>query len=143
MKRKFLYAVLPVLSVGLLGAGIASAHGMFGGMMTGATPEEIALHQNVMFEQDAQILGVSVDEIKEAWASGKTVRDLAKEKGISDEHLQTKMKEARTAQLKAQLQTLVDKGVITQAQADKRLTAMQTRFENGKGLMGGRGHHGR
>ena len=62
---------------------------------------------------------------------------LAKEKGISQTDLQTKMKAARDAQMKAELQTLVTKGVITQVQADARYTYMTTK--TGKGM---RGHHG-
>jgi len=43
------------------------------------------------------------------------------------------MKDARAQQLKAQMQALVDKGVITQAQADQRLQWMQNKTQNTKG----------
>jgi len=48
------------------------------------------------------------------------------------------MKDAATADLKAKLQALVDKGVITQTQADQRLAAMQNMAQNAKGGMGRR-----
>jgi hypothetical protein len=50
------------------------------------------------------------------------------------------MQAARTAEMKTQLQNLVTKGVITQAQADKRLATMQTKSANKKDSK--RGGHG-
>jgi len=95
-----------------------------------------------MFDNEAQILGISVDEVKNAWAQGKTMMQLAQEKGITEAQLQAKIKDARTAQLKIQLQTLVSSGVITQAQADQRLAYMQSQQTNVKGKLGGRRHGG-
>ena len=85
-----------------------------------------------MFQQEAQILGIGVDELKEDWASGKTIRQIMEEKGITQEQVQARMKELQTQQMKTFLQALVDKGVITQAQADKRLEIMQNQLQNGK-----------
>ncbi len=67
---------------------------------------------------------------------------LAQDKGITQVQLQTKVKDARTQQLKTQLQALVDKRVITQAQADQRLSYLQTLKTNVKGKAGGRRHMG-
>ena len=50
------------------------------------------------------------------------------------------MKDLRTQELKTHLQTLVSKGVITQAQADARLKAMENmsaKAKAGKGMRGG------
>ncbi len=59
------------------------------------------------------------------------------EKGITEEQVQTRMKELQAEQMKSFLQALVDKGVITQAQADKRLGVMQNQLQNGRmGKMG-------
>lgn len=128
-KKLFTYALLPMLGLGILGAGTASAHGFF---MMNAAPEEIASRQQAMFEANAKLLGVSVDDVKNAWASGKTLRELAEEKGITEEQLKQKVKDARLLELKSQLQTLVEKGVITQAQADQRLQVMQKNVSDGK-----------
>jgi len=131
-KKLFAYALALTLGVGALGtASVASAHGFFGMMGSQATPEEIASRHQSMFQAQANLLGVSVDEVKAAWAQGKTMLDLAKEKGISEETLQTKMKAQRTEQVKTQLQNLVSKGVITQAQADQRLQFMQSNQPQG------------
>jgi ribosomal protein L19E len=57
--------------------------------------------------------------------------------------LQQKIKDARLAQIKTQLQALVDKGVITQSQADKRLATVQAKKANVKGYKMGKRHgHG-
>lgn len=140
MKKKILmYAIIPALGFSaLIGVGAASAHGFFG-MFNNLTPEQIGTQQQTMFQQQADILGISVDDVKNAWAEGKSLKTLAEEKGITQEQLQAKMKEARLQQMKSNLQILVSQGVITQAQADKRLQFMQNESANGKG---GRGHGG-
>ena len=136
-KKLLAYAVLPVLSMGLFTALPAAASGLFG-MGNSATPDEIASHHQSMFQEQASLIGATVDEVKNAWADGKNFLDLAKEKGVTEEQLKTKMQAARTAHLKTQLKTLLEKGIITQAQADKRLTAMQNKAEKMHGQMGKR-----
>lgn len=128
-----------VMSLAALGALSASAMGM--GHMSNVTPDEIATRQTTMFTEQASLIGASVDEVKEAWASGKDLRTLAQEKGITEEQMQTKMKAKRDEQMKTQLATLVSKGVITQAQADKRLATMQSQAttKKGEGKRGGKG----
>ncbi len=141
MKRKiFIYSIFPTLGLaGVLLANVASAHGFFGGFGFGnATPDQIATQQQTMFQNQAAILGLGIDDVKNAWAEGKTMKQLMDEKGITQDQVQARMKDARLAQLKSQLQTLVDKGIITQAQSDKRLAAMQNQIQNGMG----RGHKG-
>lgn len=136
MKRKLgMYAFLPAIGLSLIGTGVASAHGMFGGPF-GGTPEEIATRQTVMFEQEAKLLGITVAEIKQAWAEGKNPQQIAQEKGIKQEDIAARLKEAAIQKTKDQLKTLVEKGVITQAQADQRLKTLQTKVEHGKGLKG-------
>lgn len=141
MKKKYLiYTILPVIAFAVLGAGIVSAHGWFGGLGN-ISPNEIASRQQTMFQNEAQILGISVDEIKNAWAEGKTLKQIMEEKGISQEQVQTRMKEFQLQQMKSYLEALVGQGVITQAQADRRLQVMQERLESGKTGKMGRGFH--
>ncbi len=143
MKNKILaYAIFPMLGLGIIGMNAASAHGLFGGFggMASLTPDQIATRQQDMFQKEASLLGVSVDIIKNGWAEGKNIVQIAEEQGITKEQLQQKMKEAQTAQLKTQLQALVDKGIITPAQMDKRLQFVNQQAANGKlgrGFMGG------
>lgn len=139
MKRKYWnYLAASFVGVGLLGTGVASACG-FGFGSWGAsslTPDEIITRQQTAFEQQAQILGLSVDEIKAAWAEGKTMKEIMEEKGISQDAVQQRIQDQQAQQLKTQLQTLVDRGVITQEQADQRLQFMQNQLQNGSGKRG-------
>ncbi len=147
-KKKLLaYSILPVLGLGILGASSVSAHGLGGfggfGLMGGAqlSADEIATHQQTMFTEQANLLGIDVSKVKDAWAQGKSLKDLAVENNISEAQLKEKMKTAHIAQMKSRLQTLVEKGIITQAQADQRLTTMQKMAERGREGRGPRGMH--
>jgi hypothetical protein len=138
-------SIAGMLSLAALGATSTFAMGM-GGMNT-VTPDEMANRKTSMFTEHASMLGVSVDDVKNAWAEGKSFENFATEKGITKEQLQAKMKAKRDEMVKIQLATLVSKGVITQAQADKRLATMASQKANGKlskhggrgGMMGGLG----
>lgn len=142
-KTKLLkFAAVPVLAFSLMGAATTSAHGLFGFMAANATPDEIATDQTDAFNRESEILGLSVDDIKNAWAEGKDLRTLAQEKGISDDAIQAKMKELRTAEINARLKTLVEKGVITQTQADTRLAFEKKMLEEGPGRGFRGGHRG-
>jgi hypothetical protein len=136
-------AIFPALALVLMGASSASAHGMFGfGGMNNLTPDQIVTNQQSKFQEQANLLGISVDEVKNAWASGKSMQTLATEKGLTKEQLQQKMQDLRKQQVSAQIKVLVDKGVITQAQADQRLASiekMQANKKAGKGFGHGKG----
>lgn len=132
------YTMIPaLLGLGFIGVNSASAHGMFGGFngfgglggwhMFGSnlSNDEIASRYQTMFQKEADLLGINVNDVKAAWAEGKSFQQLANEKGITNEQLAQKLKDAHLAQIKAQLQSLVSKGIITQAQADQRLKLMQ------------------
>lgn len=134
-KKLFVYAGLPLATLGLIGASQASAHGMFG-FGSQATPEQKAQVQTQIFQNQANLLGVSVDEVKNAWASGKGLKDLATEKGITEDQLKEKIKAQRESEIKQNLQDLVNQGVITQAQADQRLQFMQNNQNSFKGMRG-------
>ena len=130
-------AVFPALALILMGAGTASARGMFGiGGASNQTPEQTAVSQQSRFQAQANLLGISVDEVKNAWASGKTLQELATEKGVTKEQLQQKKQDLQKQHISEQLKVLVEKGVITQAQADQKLASIvkfQATKKNGKG----------
>lgn len=126
------FAVAGIIGTSILGTGLASASGFRGGFMN-QTPDEMASSLQKRFESEANLLGISVADIKEAWANGVSLQKLAEQKGISKETLQAKMKELRKTEMKTFLSSLVSKGVITQAQADKKLALI----ESGKGFMNG------
>ncbi len=143
MRNKIIaYAFIPaVFSFGLLGTTIASAHGLFGSNPI-LTPEQLSQRQQTMFENEAKILGISVADVKEAWADGKTFKQIIAEKGLSEADIKTRMQAERDTQMKEQLSQLVAKGTITQAQADRRLKAMQTKMTAGKGSLSGKMNRG-
>jgi len=128
-KKLAAYIIVPALALSFLGVGIASAHGWFG--FDNATPEEIATRQESMFEHKADILGLSVDQIKDFWAEGKTFQEIIEESGITEEEIKDRMRELKQTRLEERLQTLVDQGVITQSQADRRLESINERIESG------------
>ncbi len=138
MKSKILaYAFIPaVLSFGLLGTSLVSAHGLFGGVGNSLTPDQIATRQQNAFTEEATVLGISVDEVKAEWAQGKTFKQIITDKNLNQNDIQARMQAARQAQMKTQLQTLVDKGIITQAQANARLAFMTSKLASGKGHRG-------
>lgn len=144
MKKKYVLSVGLAVATLAASASVASAHGWGLGMAKKATPEEIVQHQTDMFQRHADILGISVAEIKDAWAKGQTVQEIAKAKGLSETQLKEKVHAARKADLTAQLKVLVEKGVITQTQADQRLKTIEARMgekaKQGKGGFRGSRH---
>jgi len=139
MKNKVAVGLVAMVAVVAAGALSVSA---FGGApwMQGATPEQVAKFQEEQFGHQAEFLGISVDKVKAAWASGKNMQELAKENGIDEDALHEKMKSERQERMQEHLKTLVSQGVITQAQADQRLSTIADR-EPGEGRGQGMGMH--
>ncbi len=138
MNKKTLLKTALIPSIGMAILSITSASAMMFGP-TNISADELATRQASMFQQQAEIIGVSVDEVKAAWASGKDLKTLASEKGISMDTIKQKMETKRLEAQKATLATLVQKGVITQAQADQRIATMNQKAASGKK---GEGRHG-
>ncbi|MBI2888652.1 MAG: hypothetical protein HYY10_01885 [Candidatus Liptonbacteria bacterium] len=136
MKKFIVYAFFPAIAAGFLGAGVASAHGFGFGFGSTLAPDEVVSRHQAMFQSEATLLGISVDDVKRGWAEGKNMFQIAADRGITKERLQQKLQDARTAQMKLHLQALVNKGVITQAQADQRLKFMEGRPHGGMNMMG-------
>lgn len=143
MKKKYvMYGLLPAFALALGVGGAASARGMFGFGLNNLTPEQMVTQQQTMFQRHADLLGISVEEAKNAWAEGKPIQQLANERGISPDQLRLKMHEKRKQEMKSWLSTLVQKGVITQAQADRRaqlIDQLQPGSMRGNGVSRGHG----
>lgn len=96
-----------------------------------------------MLQTWADALGLKVEELAAAVQSGKSVADLAKEKGMTIEALVDKAVEAR----KAAVQQAVEAGRLTQEQADAMLQQMRERMtenlQNGTCMPGTRNGPGR
>jgi len=137
MRKLLVYSLLVIGLFGLLGVGVASAQGWFG-RFSDASPEEIAQKREMMFQQKAELLGISVDEVKSAWAEGKNFKAIVEEQGISQEQLQEQMREIKREHLQERFQAMVDSGAINQEQANQRLQFMEERMASGEM---GRGFH--
>lgn len=73
----------------------------------------------------ADALGMTQDELSTALSSGKTIADLADEKGVDID----KVIDAMLASMKAHFDAEVKTGEHTQAEADSMLSDMRTRLE--------------
>lgn len=69
----------------------------------------------------AEALGMSTDELKSALRSGKGMAELAAEKGVSAEAI----KESVVAHMTASVNSAVENGQLTQAQADRILEGLK------------------
>jgi hypothetical protein len=101
--------VAALLSMGAVSASTAKPS-------TNAHPDRRAVRAAVI-ESEADILGVTPQTLVKDLKAGQKVSDLAKDKGMTQEQFETRL----VANLKPRLETLVEKKVITQAQADTLL----------------------
>ena len=73
----------------------------------------------------ADVLGITQDELATALSGGKTIADLAAEKGVDID----KVIDAMLASMKAHFEAEVKTGEHSQAEADSMLSDMRTRLE--------------
>lgn len=79
-----------------------------------------------MAESLAELFGMSTGELADARAEGKSLADIADDKGVSeDEVLDTMLEQRREA-----LQQAVEDGRLTQEQADAMLQRMESRAKD-------------
>lgn len=130
---------------GMMGGrgGMMGGYGGYGaGMMAGGYYNSM---HSYMVAAVAKALGMTTDDLNAALTSGKTMWQVAQEKGKTADEFQKIMVDAR----KTALDQMVADGVITQAQADAMLARMQNMpmwgGANGPGgcPMGGSGRGGR
>jgi hypothetical protein len=70
-----------------------------------------------VFESEADVLQITPKQLREDLRKGQKVSDLAKDKGMNKDQFAAKL----ATTVKPRLETLVEKKVITQPQADKVL----------------------
>jgi len=142
MKKTFVLFGIAVAVVGLVavsvlaGAALVNAQaptpetqtpwGGRGYMMGGDQPMAEFMHAAL-----AEKLGISEADLESQIAAGKTLWQIAEEKGLTAEETTTLMQDARDASLAK----MVADGTITQEQSDWM-------SERGNGMMGGRGANG-
>lgn len=82
-----------------------------------ADKEQRALIARTVFESEADVLGLKPEELRDALRHGKTVEELARDRGMNKEQFADRL----AANLRPRLEQLVDSHKITQAQADRVL----------------------
>ncbi|KKP90676.1 MAG: hypothetical protein UR94_C0025G0015 [Parcubacteria group bacterium GW2011_GWA2_36_10] len=92
------------------------------------------MDKDQMLKNQAEMLGMTQEELQTAIDSGQRFDQIAESKGITQEQMQEKMQ----TQMKAHLSELVAVGTITQAQMDEHLERMANKPEaKGFGMMHG------
>ena len=96
-------------------------------------------------EAAAQVLGMTTDELTAAMKEGKTLKQIAEEKGVDYADVQAAMQTARDTALRERIQQALDDGKITQEHADWLLEGLDKGFLDGPGGfgVGFGGPHGR
>ena len=113
-------AALAVKSVGAAGVAALLSIGAVSASTAGPTTN---VHRDrhavraAVIESEADVLGIAPQTLVKDLKAGQKVGDLARDKGITQEQFEARL----GASLKPRLETLVDKKVITQAQADRLL----------------------
>lgn len=95
-------------------------------------PERGEERLKLIFENWAKILGISVEKVKDYWAQGMGLKEIMEKEKISEEKIKENIKNLRLQELREFLQKLVDKGVITKEQMEKRLEVEKQWMENCK-----------
>lgn len=127
-KKVLSYVGLGALALAFYFGFNADASAFMGGMGKSLSLDERASMQEKMFQEQANLLGLSVDEVKNSWAKGQGFMELAKSKGISEATLKAKMQTQAEVKMKEHLASLVAKGVITESQAEARLNFMKEKL---------------
>jgi hypothetical protein len=148
MKNKMLIVIggllAALLVVGVVGATSAYAQGPnppgFGMMEYGRGPgggRGFGLG-DAELEAAAKVLGMTVDEVKAALQSGKTLQDLAAEKGVNIAEVQAAIQAVHVAEMREAIAQAVANGTMTQEKADWLLEGLDKGFIGGGA--GGFGH---
>lgn len=125
------YLTLFLISTLLVTATSAFAFGGWGkGWKIGFDIDKAVEKIQLMFEKWAKFLGLDVEKIKNYWAEGLSPKEIMEKEGISEEKVRENIKNLRLEQLKEFLQKLVDKGIITKEQMEKRLTIEKELMES-------------
>lgn len=142
MKNKMLIVIggllAALLVVGVVGATSAYAQGPtnpgFGMMGNGRGPggggHGFGLG-DAELEAAAKVLGMTADEVSSALQGGKTLQDLATEKGVDIADVQAAIQAVRVTEMREQIAQAVADGTMTQEKADWLLAGLD------KGFMGG------
>jgi len=109
------------------GSGMMNPGRMGSGMRGMMQPGRFGPMHEYMQAALAEAMGMSEADLQAAFAEGKTMWQVAQDKGLSAEEFQKVMVEAR----KTAIAKMVEAGIITQVQADWMLSRMEYRQQQG------------
>ncbi len=125
------YLILLLSLAVLISATPALAFGGWGWKIGwGPDFEKAAERIQEMFERWSKILGIPIEKVKDYWAQGLSPKEIMEKENISENQVKENIKNLRLERLKEFLQKLVDKGIITKEQMEKRLEVEQKWMEN-------------
>jgi len=135
MNKKILLSVLILGFLVTVGVSSALARGWFEGKKD-IDPERMMAKKEEMFKAKADLLGIGIEQLREYWSEGKNIGEIAAGMDISEEELRLKMQESHREKMQEHLNLLVERGRITQEQADAKFIYMQDRMDNCDGEVG-------
>jgi len=144
MNKKYLILIggllAALLVVGVVGATSAYAQEPVNTLMHGRGPGggHFGLG-DAELEAAAKILGMTTDEVQSALQGGKTLQDLADEKGVGIADVQAAIQAVHVAEARERIAQAVEDGTMTQAQADWMLEGIDNGYMMGNGGPGGFG----
>lgn len=135
MNKKVLVFSLAVLTIfTAIGISSVDARG-FSQNNLGFNSDQMTERRVQMIENNAELLGITVEQLENYHAEGKYMFEIAEELGLDMDNFREKIELNRQNRMKERLQDLVDNGKITQEQANKRSENIQE--FGGRGSFGG------
>jgi hypothetical protein len=149
MKNKMLIVIggllAALLVVGIVGATVGYAQSSPTAIFHGRGPGDgrggRGLGQ-VELDAAAKVLGLTSDELSTALQSGKTLEQLATDKGVDIQKVQDAIQAAHATEMRDRIKQAVTDGTITQANADWLLEGLDKGYIGVPGAFGLGGPHG-
>lgn len=144
MSKKILkVAMLFILGVFILGTSLPVMANVTSDTGTADRGSGLGMRAQTMVKALSDLTGMDINDIRAERQAGKSVLDIAQDKGIEEQVLKDKV----TATNKARLQKMLNQGTITQDQYDTCIKQMEQRIEErldrkdvgGYGMAQGRG----
>jgi hypothetical protein len=90
--------------------------------------------QRTMFDTAAEALGLTPEELFSELHAGKTLEEVAEDRGVEVEELQEALKAIRDEAVQDEIAQAVAGGEITQDEADWRLEGLERGYMSGRGF---------
>lgn len=152
MSKWFKIGVVALLVLGAIGAaasGVAFAQeDSATPAAEAATPAQLSrghgfgLRSQAALEAAAEALGMTVEDLKTQLWGGKTLADLAEEKGVDLADVKAAVEAAMKEEVKARIEQAVTDGTITQENANWLLEGLDKGYLSSLKYLGGMGGHG-